>query len=132
MVEKLLRMVFHQKGAGDGVDGDAITLVDEGESSMDCICEGVRSRPLQLLKAYVCLQTCDGSIQQVKEEERKAFNEKFVRMCTKWLCELTSAADSLHLRPLSDITSRTLTRVIEGKSLEEIRYERYSICLMIS
>ncbi|CAA0830682.1 SKP1-like protein 21 [Striga hermonthica] len=128
----------------------------------------------EMLKAYVWLQTSDGSIQQVEQEvamlcpficreirsgmgssknypislpsrvnpptlslifdycrfhqvpgrsnkERKTFDEKFVRMCTKRLCELTSAADSLHLRPLVDLTSRSLARVIEGKSPEEIR-----------
>jgi len=42
-------------------------------------------------------------------------------MDTKRLCDLTSAADSLQLRPLVDLTSRTLARIIEGKSPEEIR-----------
>ncbi|KAL8554262.1 hypothetical protein ACS0TY_002456 [Phlomoides rotata] len=128
----------------------------------------------QILKAYVWLQTSDGSIQQVEQEvamfcpficheihsgmgssknypislpsrvnppmlslifdycrfhqvpgrsnkERKSFDEKFVRLGTKRLCELTSAADSLQLKPLVDLTSRALARVIEGKSPEEIR-----------
>lgn len=42
-------------------------------------------------------------------------------MDTKRLCELTSAADSLQLKPLVDLTSRALARIIEGKSPEEIR-----------
>lgn len=42
-------------------------------------------------------------------------------MDTKRLCELTSAADSLQLRPLVDLTSRALARMIEGKTPEEIR-----------
>ncbi|PIN22829.1 SCF ubiquitin ligase, Skp1 component [Handroanthus impetiginosus] len=128
----------------------------------------------EMLKAYIWLQTSDGSIQQVEQEvamycpficqeihsgmgssknypislpsrvnppmlslildycrfhqvqgrsnkERKSFDEKFVRMDTKRLCELTSAADSLHLKPLVDLTSRALARVIEGKTPEEIR-----------
>ncbi|KAH6756447.1 SKP1-like 21 [Perilla frutescens var. hirtella] len=128
----------------------------------------------EILKAYVWLQTSDGSIQQVEQEvamfcpficheihsgmgssknypislpprvnppmlslildycrfhqvpgrsnkERKSFDEKFVRLGTKRLCELTSAADSLQLKPLVDLTSRALARVIEGKSPEEIR-----------
>lgn len=54
-------------------------------------------------------------------QERKFFDEKFVRLGTKRLCELTSAADSLLLKPLVDLTSRSLARVIEGKSPEEIR-----------
>ncbi|KAG6748112.1 hypothetical protein POTOM_048013 [Populus tomentosa] len=54
-------------------------------------------------------------------KERKSFDEKFVRMDTKRLCELTSAADSLQLKPLVDLTSRALARIIEGKTPEEIR-----------
>ncbi|XP_031281086.1 SKP1-like protein 21 isoform X2 [Pistacia vera] len=54
-------------------------------------------------------------------KERKIFDEKFVRMDTKRLCELISAADSLQLKPLVDLTSRALARIIEGKSPEEIR-----------
>ncbi|KAK4397209.1 SKP1-like protein 21 [Sesamum angolense] len=117
----------------------------------------------EILKAYMWLQTSDGSIQQVEQEvamfcplicreiqsgmgssknypislpsrvnppmlslildycrfhqvpgrsnkERKSFDEKFVRMDTKRLCELTSAADSLQLKPLVDLTSRALAR----------------------
>ncbi|KAL8495228.1 hypothetical protein ACS0TY_019402 [Phlomoides rotata] len=128
----------------------------------------------EMLKAYIWVQTSDGSIQQIEQEvamycpficqeihsgmgasknypislpsrvnpsmlslildycrfhqvpgrsnkERKSFDEKFVRMDTKRLCELTSAADSLQLKPLVDLTSRALARVIEGKTPEEIR-----------
>ncbi|KAI4351703.1 hypothetical protein L6164_006037 [Bauhinia variegata] len=54
-------------------------------------------------------------------KERKTYDEKFIRMDTKKLCELTSAADSLQLKPLVDLTSRSLARIIEGKTPEEIR-----------
>lgn len=54
-------------------------------------------------------------------QERKSFDEKFIRIDTKRLCELTSAADSLQLKPLVDLTSRALARMIEGKTPEEIR-----------
>ncbi|KAL0714947.1 hypothetical protein Bca4012_021926 [Brassica carinata] len=54
-------------------------------------------------------------------KERKVYDEKFMRMDTKRLCELTSAADSLQLKPLVDLTSRALARIIEGKTPEEIR-----------
>ncbi|MQM12945.1 hypothetical protein Taro_045870 [Colocasia esculenta] len=54
-------------------------------------------------------------------KERKSFDEKFTRIDTKRLCELTSAADSLKLKPLVDLTSRALARMIEGKTPEEIR-----------
>lgn len=42
-------------------------------------------------------------------------------MDTKRLCELASAADSLQLKPLVELTSRALARMIEGKTPEEIR-----------
>ncbi|KAI3668123.1 hypothetical protein L6452_43200 [Arctium lappa] len=54
-------------------------------------------------------------------KERKTFDEKFIRLDTKKLCELTSGADSLQLRPFVDLTSRTLARMIVGKTPEEIR-----------
>ncbi|PRQ58121.1 putative S-phase kinase-associated protein [Rosa chinensis] len=54
-------------------------------------------------------------------KECKSFDEKFIRMDTQRLCELTSAADSLQLKPLVDLTSRALARIIEGKTPEEIR-----------
>lgn len=65
-----------------------------------------------------------GSVWQIAfmlTQERKQFDEKFVKMDTKKLCELTSAADSLEMRPLVDMASRALARLIEGKSPEEIR-----------
>lgn len=54
-------------------------------------------------------------------KERKIFDERFIRLDTKRLCELTSAADSLQMKPLVDLTSRALARMIEGKTPEEIR-----------
>lgn len=54
-------------------------------------------------------------------KERKLYDEKFVRMDTQRLCELTSAAHSLKLKPLVDLTCRALARIIEGKTPEEIR-----------
>lgn len=54
-------------------------------------------------------------------KERKSFDEKFIKTDTKLLCELASAADSLQLRPLVDLTSRALARIIEGRTPEEIR-----------
>ncbi|KAJ6810394.1 SKP1-like protein 21 isoform X2 [Iris pallida] len=54
-------------------------------------------------------------------KERKSFDEKFVKTDTKGLCELASASDSLQIKPLVDLTSRALARMIEGKTPEEIR-----------
>ncbi|PHT45073.1 SKP1-like protein 21 [Capsicum baccatum] len=53
-------------------------------------------------------------------KERKAFGENFIRLDTKKLSELASAADCLQLRPLVDLTSRALARMIESKTPEEI------------
>ena len=39
-------------------------------------------------------------------QERKLFDEKFIRLDTRRLCEITSAADSLDMKPLVDLTSR--------------------------
>ena len=54
-------------------------------------------------------------------QERKTFNEKFIRLDSNKLCELISAADSLKLRPLVDLTASALARMIEGKTAEQIR-----------
>ncbi|GLU21114.1 hypothetical protein SLE2022_372760 [Rubroshorea leprosula] len=54
-------------------------------------------------------------------KEHKTFDEKFIRMSTQRLCELTSAASSLKLKPLVDLTCRALARIIEGKTPEEVR-----------
>ncbi len=48
------------------------------------------------------------------------FDEKFVRLDTRRLCELTSAADALDIKPLVDLTSRALARLIEGKTPEQV------------
>ena len=49
------------------------------------------------------------------------FDERFIRLDTRRLCELTSAADALGMKSLVDLTSRALARMIEGKTPEEIR-----------
>mmetsp|Transcript_17412 Transcript_17412/g.52206 ORF Transcript_17412/g.52206 Transcript_17412/m.52206 type:complete len:786 (+) Transcript_17412:529-2886(+) len=72
---------------------------------------------LQLLLQYCRYHRVTGH----SDKERKIFDEKFIRLDTRRLCELTSAADSLEMKPLVDLTSRALARMIEGKSPEEIR-----------
>ncbi|CAN7116131.1 unnamed protein product [Brassica rapa subsp. narinosa] len=54
-------------------------------------------------------------------KERKTYDQKFIRMDTTMLRELASAADSLQLKPLVDLTCRTLARSMEGKTPEEMR-----------
>ncbi|KAJ0966662.1 hypothetical protein J5N97_023579 [Dioscorea zingiberensis] len=77
----------------------------------------VHTSSLSLILDYCRFHQAPGR----SNKERKSFDEKFVKIDTKQLCELTSAADSLQLRPLVDLTSRALARMIEGKSPEEIR-----------
>ncbi|KAK4266846.1 hypothetical protein QN277_023712 [Acacia crassicarpa] len=90
-----------------------------GSSKNNAICLPQRVSPslLSLILDYCRFHQVPGH----SNKERKSFDEKFVRMDTKKLCELTSAADSLQLKPLVDLTSRALARIIEGKTPEEIR-----------
>ena len=58
----------------------------------------------------------------MRAQELKIFDERFLKQLdTRRLCELTSAADTLQIRSLVDITSKALARLIEGRSAEEIR-----------
>ncbi|XP_002982205.2 SKP1-like protein 21 [Selaginella moellendorffii] len=77
----------------------------------------VNPSTLKLLLEYCRFHQVPGR----SDKERKFFDEKFVRLDTKTLCELTSAADSLDMKPLVDLTSRALARMIEGKTPKEIR-----------
>ncbi|XP_071734276.1 SKP1-like protein 20 [Rutidosis leptorrhynchoides] len=54
-------------------------------------------------------------------KERKTFDEKFIRLNANQLCDLASAADSLRLSPLVDLTCRAIARMIQGKTAEQIR-----------
>ncbi|CAB4300388.1 unnamed protein product [Prunus armeniaca] len=94
-----------QKGMGSSKN-HAISLPERVNTSM-----------LSLIIDYCRFHQVPGR----SNKECKAFDEKYIRMDTKKLCELTSAADSLQLKPLVDLTSRALARIIEGKTPEEIR-----------
>ncbi|CAL0315071.1 unnamed protein product [Lupinus luteus] len=82
-----------------------------------CLPQQVNPAMLSLVLDYCRFHQVPGR----SNKERKSYDEKFVRMDTNKLCEVTSAADSLKLKPLVDLTSRALARIIEGKSPEEIR-----------
>lgn len=77
----------------------------------------VSSSVLRLILEYCRFHQVPGR----SNKERKLYDERFIRLDTKRLCELTSAADSLQMKPLVDLTSRALARMIEGKTPEEIR-----------
>jgi len=49
------------------------------------------------------------------------YDAKFVRIDANILCAFASPAKSLQLKPLIDLTCCELARIIEGRSLEEIR-----------
>ena len=51
-------------------------------------------------------------------------------MDTRRLCELTSAADALEMKPLVDLASRALARLIEGKTPEQVR-SRADVCTAV-
>ncbi|RDX97214.1 SKP1-like protein 21, partial [Mucuna pruriens] len=85
-----------------------------------CLPQQVSPAMLSLILDYCRFHQVPGRSNKVVLE-RKSYDEKFVRIDTERLCELTSAADSLQLKPLVDLTSRALARIIEGKTPEEIR-----------
>lgn len=91
----------------------------KGTSKNHAICLPQRVNPamLSFILDYCRFHQVPGH----SNKERKSFDEKFIRMDTKRLCELASAADSLQLKPLVELTSRALARMIEGKTPEEIR-----------
>ncbi|XP_027334231.1 SKP1-like protein 21 isoform X2 [Abrus precatorius] len=82
-----------------------------------CLPQQVSPAMLSLILDYCRFHQVPGR----SNKERKSYDERFVRIETEKLCELTSAADSLQLKPLVDLTSRALARIIEGKTPEEIR-----------
>ncbi|XP_042429135.1 SKP1-like protein 21 isoform X1 [Zingiber officinale] len=93
------------------------TGMGSSQNSAICLPDRVNPAILSLIFEYCRFHQVLGR----SNKERKSFDEKFIRMDTKKLCELTSAADSLQLKPLVDLTSRALARMIEGKTPEEIR-----------
>lgn len=76
----------------------------------------VGSEVLRLILEYSKFHRAAGR----SDKERKLFDERFIRMDTQRLCELTSAADALDMKPLVDLASRALARMIEGKTPEQV------------
>ncbi|KAK1290910.1 SKP1-like protein 21 [Acorus calamus] len=79
--------------------------------------EQVSTQNLSLILDYCRFHQVPGH----SDKERKAFDEKFTRIDIVQLCHLSSAADSLQLKPLVDLTGRALARMLEDKTPEEIR-----------
>nr|QTZ19522.1 putative carotenoid cleavage dioxygenase chloroplastic [Bixa orellana] len=101
----LICQEIHEKGVGSSKNY-AISLPEQVNPAM-----------LGLILDYCRFHQVPGR----SNKERKTFDEKFIRIDTDRLCDLTSAANSLKLKPLVDLTSRALARIIEGKTPEEIR-----------
>jgi len=59
------------------------------------------------------------------QQERKQFDERLVKMDTKRLCELTSAADSLEMRPL--VSACMSTRIKGCFQKERINFAALSL-----
>jgi len=59
-------------------------------------------------------------VQGCSNKERKLFDEKFVTIPAERLYELASAANSLKLRSLVELTCRAIARTLERSSPEEI------------
>ncbi len=57
-------------------------------------------------------------------QERKLFDERFMRVDTRRMFELTGAADALDLRLLVELTSRALARIIEVRARAPARPAR--------
>ncbi|RDX84127.1 SKP1-like protein 21, partial [Mucuna pruriens] len=87
------------------------------KNSAICLPQRISLMMLSLILDYCRFHQVPGR----SNKERKSYDEKFVRMDAKQLCELTACADCLQLKPLVDLTSRALARVIDRKSPSEIR-----------
>lgn len=73
---------------------------------------------LKLIMEYCRFHQAPGR----SDKERKIYDEKFIRtLDTKKLCEMASAADSLKMSPLVELTCQALAKMIEGKTPEEVR-----------
>lgn len=92
--------------------------IGKGTSKNHAIClpEKVNPATLSLILDYCRFHQESGH----SNKERKSFDEKFMRMDTRRLCELASASDCLQFKPLVELTSRALARMIEGKTAAEI------------
>lgn len=56
-------------------------------------------------------------------QEKKLFDDKFARMDTRKLCELTSAADALKLRSIVDLSSKALARCWAQHTLQSFHLD---------
>ncbi|KAL3631486.1 hypothetical protein CASFOL_024470 [Castilleja foliolosa] len=63
----------------------------------------------------------DGVADKVYEDELKAFDAEFVKVDTGTLLALSSAAKSLNIESLLDLTCHTIADMIKGMTPEEIR-----------
>ncbi len=55
------------------------------------------------------------------EEENRAWDEKFFQLTSHEICELASAAHSMSIKKLVDVSCKAIANIIQGKSAEQIR-----------
>ncbi|KAI3931480.1 hypothetical protein MKW92_045056, partial [Papaver armeniacum] len=96
-------------------DGSILQVEEEVAMFSPTICREVLENSMGLTKNYAISLP-----QRVSKPVLRSFDEKFIRIDTESLCELTAAADSLQLKPLADLTSQALAGMIEGNTPEEI------------
>ncbi|KAI3832262.1 hypothetical protein MKX03_011977 [Papaver bracteatum] len=94
-------------------DGSILQVEEEVAMFSPTICREVLENRMGLTKNY--------AISLPQRVSKPVFDEKFIRIDTESLCELTAAADSLQLKPLVDLTNRALAGMIDGKKPDEIR-----------
>jgi len=86
------------------------------KSSAICLPQEVSSSMLNSILEYCQFHVVQGC----SDKERKLFDEKFVTIPAERLYELASAANSLKLRSLVELTCRAIARTLERSSPEEI------------
>jgi hypothetical protein len=82
-----------------------------------CLPQEVSSSMWSLILNYCRFRLASGR----SNKEQKSYDDNFVKIDTKMLCELACAANSLRLQPVIDLTCRALARIIGKRSPEEIR-----------
>ena len=82
-----------------------------------CLPQQVGSSMWSLILNYCRFRLATGR----SNKEQKSYDDNFVKIDTKMLCELACAANSLRLQPVIDLTCCALARIIGKRSPEEIR-----------
>lgn len=91
--------------------------VGSSENCLISLPSNVNAPVLSLILDYCCFHLVPGRL----NKEKKSFNEKFLSIDGKSLCELVGAADRLQLSNLVSLTSRAIAREINRRNAFEIQ-----------